>query len=206
MLLSTAHFPPIQYFSKIIDSGELILEARENYQRQSYRNRFIILGANGTISLSVPVIKGHSPGQPVKDVKIDYSGPWQRIHFKTLFSAYSHSPFFEFYIDDLSRFWKDKWSFLYDLNLAALESVIEILGIETSIIESDKFTSPDDLEFDYREIIHPKCGLDQDPFFKPFPYTQNFSDRHGFIPNLSIIDLLFQAGPESLSIIKKSIH
>jgi len=205
MLLSTAYFPPVQFFSKIVDLNNFFLESKENYQRQSYRNRFIICAANGQLSLSVPVVKGHSPAQPVKEVKIDYSGSWQRIHLKSVESAYRHSPFFEYYIDDFIRFWKNPQPFLYDLNLNIIRTILSSLELDIKItetseyIESQGYNSPD-----FRKIIHPKKPLKEDPEFQPKPYIQNFSDRFGFIPNLSIIDLLFQKGPESLNILRES--
>lgn len=206
MLFSTAYFPPVHYFTKILKHGKITLEANENYQRQSYRNRCRILGANGPINLSVPVIKGHSPGQPVKEVRIDYSDHWQRIHFRTIGSAYRHSPFYEYYIDLLMPFWSRKWDFLYDLNLAILTTVFDLFELSIEIEESQEYIGEDELPADYRKLIHPKVDFRLDPNFSPCPYVQNFSDRHGFVPNLSILDLIFQLGPESSDIIRKSFR
>lgn len=206
MLLSTAHFPPIQYFTKIIRHDSLIIEACENYQRQSYRNRFRILAANGPVDLSVPVVKGHSSGMPVKSVRIDYSENWQRIHFKTIESAYRHSPFYEFYIDDFLSFWEKQQTFLYDLNLNILNTLVKVLDLDLTIRETREYLPESaGLTEDYRNSIHPKKEWTEDISFSPSPYIQNFPDRFGFIPNLSIIDLIFQAGPEAGTIIRKSI-
>jgi hypothetical protein len=206
MLLSTAHFPPIHYFTKVLKHGKLTLEALENYQRQSYRNRFSILGANGPINLYVPVVKGHSPGQPIKEVRIDYSNKWQRIHFKTISSAYRHSPFYEYYIDFFLPFWSRRWDFLFDLNLAIMTALFDVMDTEIDIEESTEYINENELDADYRKLIHPKLEYKLDPQFNPYPYVQNFSDRFGFVPNLSVLDLIFQAGPESSDIIRKSFR
>ena len=142
MLLSTALFPPIQYLSKFIDQDVVYIEALESYEKQSYRNRFNILGANGPIDLSIPIIKGRTPGQLIKNIRIDYTEPWQKIHLKTLEAAYRHSPFFEFYIDDLAEFWEKKWEFLFDLNMSIIISLSEITGLETKIEETTDFINP----------------------------------------------------------------
>lgn len=203
MLLSTAHFPPIQYLSKIIDLEEITIEARESYQKQSYRNRFRVSAANGPIDLIIPLLKGWSSGQKIKDVKLDYSNGWNKVHRKTILSAYKHSPFYEFYIDDLSHFWEKKWRYLFDINMETLICIFGFLGLDIKICESEDFLKPAS-DLDLRYLIHPKKFLELDPDFEVVEYTQNFSDRYDFIPNLSILDLLFQTGPDALSIIRRS--
>ena len=207
MLLSTAHFPPLQYISKIVNADSFYLESKENYQKQSYRNRHIIFGANGPITLSIPIVKGRTPGSPIKEVKIDSTDRWRSIHQRAIESSYRHSPFYEFYYDDLRVFWEKDWKFLYDLNLEILICILELLELDINILETSSFSREvEESGTDYRQRIHPKKPWQDDPEFISVEYTQNFSDRHGFIANLSIIDLIFQTGPEAVGILKKSIR
>ena len=205
MLLSTAYFPPIQFFTKIVDQKSFYLESNESYQKQSYRNRFFVYGANGPIRLNIPVVKGRSLGKPIKEVKMDYSEAWNKTHMKTIKSAYSHSPYYEFYIDDFMPFWEKKWVYLYDLNLEIIHVVLDALDLNIKVLETETYTPKDDNNSqDFRKLIHPKVDWKDDPGFIPEHYTQNFSDKHGFQANLSIIDLIFQTGSEAESILRKS--
>ncbi len=204
MLLSTAHFPPIQYFCKIINLKEFAIESCENLQKQSYRNRHKVLAANGPIDLTVPLHKGRSPGQLIKDVRLDYSESWNKTHRKTILSAYNHSPFYEYYIDDILPYWEKQWKYLYDYNYEILMTLFDLLDLNIRILDTTEYTAPISNN-DLRILIHPKKSLDLDTEFKPQVYTQNFSDRHGFFANLSILDLLFQTGPEAVKIIKDSV-
>lgn len=206
MLLSTAYFPPIQFFTRIIDEDSFHLETNENYQKQSYRNRFFVYGANGPIRLNIPVVKGRSLGKPIKEVKMDYSETWNKTHMKTIKSAYSHSPYYEFYIDDFIPFWEKRWTYLYDLNLEIIYVILNSLDLNISVLETETYTKiSGDQSLDLRKLIHPKVDWKYDPGFTPEPYTQNFSGKHGFQANLSIIDLIFQTGPEAVSILRKSV-
>ncbi len=205
MLLSTAHFPPIQYFSKIIDLDKFFLESKENYQKQSYRNRFIIYAANGPVSLYIPILKGRTPGQLITEMKIDSSTGWRKVHMKTIQSAYQHSPFYEFFIDDFKPFWEKDWKYLYDLNLEILHTLLDIMDLQIRIEETNVYDSSLDIgEIDLRSLIHPKVDWRNDSSFSPDPYTQNFFDKFGFQANLSIVDLIFQTGPDAVRIIKQS--
>ncbi len=203
MLLSTAHFPPIQFFSKIIDLDSFHLESKEHYQSRSYRNRFIVSGANGPIRLSIPILKSLPTELLIKEVKIDPSKQWRKIHQKTIKSAYRHSPFYEYFIDEFQPYWEKSWKYLYDFNLDILNTIIKILELDIDIIETTEYIEkPACKQTDLRDAIHPKLNWENDTEFKPKQYTQNFSDRYDFIPNLSIIDLIFQAGPDAVNIIK----
>jgi len=197
MLLSTAYFPPIQYFAKLSLKKTVTLEVCENYQRRSYRNRCLISGANGIITLSVPVLKGSSENQAIRDVRISYETDWQRIHFRSIMSAYKHSPYYEFLIDELLFVWEKREQFLFDLNLKILKVLIELSGLSNiTIILSDKYSDVNEHESDWRKIIHPREDINADKHFKRIPYQQSFSDKFGFQPNLSILDAMFQLGPE----------
>lgn len=197
MLLSSAYFPPVQYFSKLSEHKDITLEACENYQRRSYRNRCLIGAANGIIALSVPVLKGKSENQAIRDVRISYETNWQRVHLRSIMSSYRHSPYYEFVIDELIFTWVNHEKYLFDLNFKILEVIIELSGLSNIQISlSKKYTEIVDNEPDWRKIIHPRVDIRDDKQFQVIPYQQAFSDRHGFQPNLSILDTLFQIGPE----------
>ncbi|MEA3443374.1 MAG: WbqC family protein [Bacteroidota bacterium] len=199
VLLSTAYFPPVQFFSKIINADKIVLEANENYIKQSYRNRCYIYGTNGKLSLNIPVKKGSGLKTPIRDVEIEYVMPWQKVHWKSIESAYQSSPFFEFYIDDLLPFYQKKYKYLFDYNLEIFHFIIEALEIDIDISLSEKFiTNKNITGSNFREIIHPKKDYRKyDQEFNPTEYIQVFSVKHGFIPNLSILDMLLNMGGEA---------
>jgi len=192
LLLSTAYFPPIGYFSLIRNAGELFIEREENYIKQSYRNRFRILSSNGILTLSVPVIKGILLKTKIKDITIDYSKRWQQNHLRAITSAYSRSPYFQFYSDSFEKIILGNYKFLLDLNDELLYKCLEIMKINKCILHTSSFEAHTGKIYDYRYRLTPKKPLDI-----PYkPYIQVFSN-HDFVTGLSIIDLLFNAGPES---------
>ena len=139
-ILSTAYFPPVQYFSKILNCDNIIIEQHENYTKQSYRNRCEILSPNGKQTLSIPVIKNSGNKQLIKDVKIDYKNDWQSLHLKALKTAYLSSPFFEFYIDAFLSFFEKKHNFLFDLNHEIINTILFELQINKSLKFSKEYT------------------------------------------------------------------
>lgn len=203
MLLSTAYFPPIQYFSKLVDLSEVSIEACENYQKQTYRNRCRIGSASGVISLPVPVLKGKEKKQKIRDVKISYETNWQKIHYRSIMSAYKHSPYYEFFIEDLVFAWEKPEKFLFDLNMKILEVIIELSGMtQPKVLLSEDYLEISGNNEDWRELINPKKKL-IDSQFKIIPYQQVFNNRFGFQTNLSILDALFQLGPETRTFLKE---
>lgn len=203
ILLSTAYFAPIRYFSKLAVYPEVYLEQHENFIKQTYRNRTVILGANGPIPLIVPVEKGRGKKILIKDLRIAYDEEWQRNQWRTIFSAYNSSPFFEYYADDIEPFFRKKYEFLFDFNLKITETLIELLELETTIELTDDFEQVPENCLNFREQISPKTHLiEPDPQFLPQPYTQVFSEKFGFIPDLSILDLLFNEGPSAGTILE----
>ncbi len=205
IILSSSYFPNIQYLSKFFLNDELIIEAHENFQKQSFRNRCEILSANGKMSLFVPVIKGKDQKTIIKDVKIDYFTDWQKQHLKSIESAYSSSPFYEYIIDDFMFVFKKKESFLFDLNLKIIELVKKYLDIDRPTILSEGYTTQT-IGLDYRNSIHPKAKMQKkDASFLPIKYYQTFNDKFDFVANLSILDLLFNEGPRSRDVIIRSI-
>jgi hypothetical protein len=202
ILLSTAYFAPIRYFSKLAVYPEIFIEQHENFVKQTYRNRTVILGANGPIPLIIPVEKGREQKIQIKDLRIAYDEDWQKNHWRTIFSAYNSSPFFEYYADDLEPFFLNKYEFLFDFNQQITKTLLEILEIPTRLKLTADFEQTSENCLNFRAQISPKTHrtLD-DPHFVPSPYTQVFSDKFGFIPNLSILDLLFNEGPSAHSVL-----
>lgn len=205
ILLSTAYFAPIRYFSKLLAYPEIYLEQHENFVKQTYRNRTIILGANGPIPLIVPVEKGRAQKVKIRDLKIAYDENWQRTHWRTIFSAYNSSPFFEYYADEIEPFFQKRFRFLFDMNQQITETILKTIDIGTNICFTDDFESIPSTCLNYREKISPKLHLMQpDPYFEARPYTQVFSEKFGFVPDLSILDLLFNEGPSAGTILADS--
>jgi hypothetical protein len=196
MILSTAYLPNIQYFSKLL-CGKVIIEQHENYLKQTFRNRCEILTGNGIMPLAVPV-KHTGSKIKIRDVKIDYSDNWQRLHWRTINAAYRSSPFFIYYADGLLPFYSKKEEFLFDFNCKMLELLIELTGLKTEITFSGNYRYGYDE--DYRYLITPKNRV-ADPAFSPVPYYQVFGNKFGFQPNLSILDLLCNEGNNSYSIL-----
>ncbi|MDR1810467.1 MAG: WbqC family protein [Prevotella sp.] len=203
--LSSAYLAPVQYYTKMLNGNGVFIEKYEHYVKQSYRNRCTILSANGPMTLSVPVEHTGAEKCLTKDVRMAEQGNWRHIHQQAIISAYNSSPFFEYYWDDFRPFYEKKYRFLFDFNEELRVLICELLGIDISRIRyTDAYRTelPPEID-DYRNTIHPKKHI-ADPCFVPRPYYQVFSEKFGFIANLSIIDLLFNMGNESLLVLKGS--
>lgn len=207
IILSTAYFGPVQYFSKFLLQGKMIIENHENFIKQTYRNRCIIIGANGPVNLTTPVLRGSFHKTSIHELEIDYSKRWQEIHWRTIEAAYRSAPFFDFYEDEIKPFYTKKVQFLKDFNKELIDRILSILNIVSDYsLTNTYFTSKKSKDIlDYRELIRPK-NRQPDSFFQPVPYHQVFEERFGFVANLSILDLIFNTGPESVSILKRSIN
>lgn len=204
ILLSTAYFAPVRYFSKLIAYPEVYIEQHENFVKQTYRNRTVILGANGPIPLIVPVEKGRDRKVTIKDLRIAYDEEWQRNHWRTIFSAYNSSPFFEYYADEIETFFRKKPVFLFDFNQQITETILELIEAEVTIKLTDDFEQIPENYLNFREQISPKLHLiNPDPHFEAQPYTQVFSEKFGFVPDLSILDLLFNEGPSAHALLEE---
>lgn len=201
--LSSAYLAPIQYYTKLYYYPVVYIETRENYLKQTYRNRCIIAGANGPLSLSIPIIKPDTTKCLTKDIRISDHGNWRHLHWNALVSAYNMSPFFEYYEDDFAPFYEKKYDFLFDFNEELRQLVCELLDIQPEVNYTDSYQP--EVSNDFREAIRPKHPT-EDTSFYPHPYYQVFREKQGFLPNLSIVDLLFNMGPEGLLILKNSIE
>ena len=200
--LSTAYLAPVQYYCKLISFDSVMMEIHENYLKQTYRNRCMIATANGIQSLTVPVENPQTDKCLTKDIRISDHGKWRHIHWQALVSAYGMSPFFEYYQDDFAPFYEQKYPFLFDFNEQMRLMVCELLDIQPNVnFTAEYHTAPPN---DFREIIRPKC-TEKDDAFEIQPYYQVFQGKYGFLPNLSIVDLLFNMGPESVFVLQNSI-
>lgn len=205
-LLELHYLPCIQYFSKLVHYPTVYIEQWENYQKGSYRNRCRIAGANGVLRLSIPLQQGKNEQQNIREVRIAYREPWQSQHWASIRSAYGNAPFFEFYADEIQPFYRQPYEYLFDFSWALLEKMMELLRIECSLKLTRQYeTVPSGPVKGLRNAIHPKAHRRQpDPHFEPIAYPQVFMERHGFLPNLSILDLLFCTGPEAATLLEGS--
>ena len=201
MILSTAYFPPVQYVALLCQKGSAQIELWEHYVKQSYRNRMTILSANGKLDLIMPLEKAQGSKTLIKDVKIAYHDRWNAEHWNAISSAYNSSPFFEYYKEDLERFFSKKYTFLIDYNQEILQCILQLLHIQCDIQFTQDFAKPNDTDDDFRYTISPKVASSAE--FPP--YTQVFEDKFAFIPNLSILDLLCNEGPESKEYLNKVV-
>lgn len=194
--LSTAYLPPIQYIALIAKAGRVKIEMHENYIRQSYRNRCIIAGPNGKHSLVVPVLHGNSVKSPIGDTRIDYSKRWIQVHIRAIEAAYRNSPFYQFYADSIFSVISTEHQHLTRLNTELLQTLLRFLQLDKKIEFTDSYVRPSGKDKDYRYTITPK-QRDGSPSVNLTPYQQVFSERYEFVPDLSVIDLLFNLGPRS---------
>ncbi|MCR5363534.1 MAG: WbqC family protein [Bacteroidales bacterium] len=211
MLLSTAFFPPVSWFAAAAkDWGRVVvtnpssfcdvyLEAHENFQKQSYRNRCIIASANGPEAISVPVVHdGDIFHTPITEIRVDYKDQWVKKAWRAIESAYSTSAYFEYYKDDIYAILSSGIPTLWDINLRIIEFFIQKIRLGIRIVPTESYASVGNA-LDYRNVIHPKR---QNTILKDLdmekPYFQVFAGKYGFQSDLSVMDLLFNEGPQSL--------
>jgi hypothetical protein len=197
LLLSTACFPPVEYFAYLVQYGGAIIDLHETYPKQTWRNRYMITGGNGPIDLTVPVEKPLGNQTPTNSIIISNHCQWRQNHWKTICSAYRNAPYFLYYahlIEDLLL--NEKTEKLFELNHKIMHALIEEMHLQVSLEYAVDFIAIDANKNDFRFSLHPKTKNKTSASLFP-PYYQVFEDRHGFIPNASIIDLLFNLGPDT---------
>ena len=199
-VIHPSYFPNILTFSYVLHEPTC-WEVHDNYQKQTFRNRTYISNDRGKHILSIPIIHvGKEQGrQKYKDVLIDNSYSWQRQHWRTLQTAYRTSPFFEFYEDEIKQLYDQPYDKLLDYNLKTIETIFECLQMEMPKESTKEFEVSLSEHEDFRFLINAKLKHN----LTIEPYTQVFGDRHGFIPNLSILDLLFNMGPNSIEYLQR---
>lgn len=206
VLLTSAYLPPIQYFSKLYASPCIYLETYEHYVKQTYRNRALIAGPNGVQALTIPVEHEYSKRPATRDIRLSDHGNWQHLHRNALQSSYEGSPYFEYYADDILPIYDKNHRFLVDFNADFLHTICDLLNLKPNIVQTESYADAQALGAgDFREAIRPKISHSIDKTFRSVEYYQVFRQKHGFLENLSIIDLLFNMGPESRLILHDSV-
>jgi len=196
LLLSTAYLPPIEYFAHLVKYPQVLVEQYETYPKQTYRNRAEIYTEKGRMALSIPVTKINGNRTKTNEIIINNSERWQLNHWRAIDSAYIASPFFLYYKDELFPFFEEPKSGLLSMNTNITVVLCNLIGVDAQIAFSERFETEPENTLDLRSFIHPKKPAVLSHFAN---YEQVFANRHGFIPNLSIIDLLFNLGPETKS-------
>ncbi|WP_374459820.1 WbqC family protein [Chryseobacterium taeanense] len=196
ILLPVFYLPPISWFSVFLNpENGILFEQFEHFPKQTYRNRANIYGANGKLSLIIPI--SHNGKRELKDIEISYREDWRNLHWKSIKTAYQSSPYFEFYEDKLKKIFEIKEQNLLDFNLKALEVIQQILKTEKAwSLNAEYIKNPQEINF--REKFSAKNPSE----FEVEEYYQTFSDKSGFLEDLSILDLICNKGPESLTYIK----
>ncbi len=198
LILSSAYFPPSHYMSLVAATDKILIEREENYIKQTFRNRCIILSANGILTLSVPILEGSFHKRAIKDIRIDYSKKWQQIHLRSIYSAYKAAPYFDYYYDKIENIILKGYLFLLDLNMATLKCLKEFFNLPVEIYYTSEFKAVKNLDNDTRYFLNPK-NPEAINRFKFKQYIQVFSSRFKFVSGLSSLDLLFNTGPDAIS-------
>jgi hypothetical protein len=205
--LSTAYLAPVSYYARLVHCDEIRLEVWENFPKQTCRNRCLIATAGGRLALTVPVEKPATPKCLTRDIRISDHGNWRHAHWNALVSAYNMSPFFEYYADDFRPFYAGRrYDYLLDYNEALRSMICGLLDLHPVITHTEQYVP--EVPNDFRPAFSPRASDALHPSSTdapaasspgaPRPYYQVFRDKHGFIPDLSIVDLLFNTGPESI--------
>jgi hypothetical protein len=201
LIVESQYFPPTITFAFGLQAGEVCLEAHETYQKGGYRARCTIAGANGPITLSIPLEKGKNQQQNIRDTRIAYGEDWLTIHWQSIRSAYGRSPYFEFYEEALHSCLFRRPTFLWDLNLALWETLLALLQLPVVLNQTNAFVKAHPEQnglLDLRGKITYRRKEEPVIWGRLPAYPQVFTERHGFLPDLSILDLLFCTGPEAV--------
>lgn len=197
MLLQPTYFSPIYQFQQLINADEVIFEVQDNFQKQTFRTRMQIATPNGIQTLIIPIKHNNGIRQKTKEVRIDNTYRWQRKHLKSLQTSYRSSPYFEFYEEELEPLYKKQHKYLLDFLFLTQELSFELLQIDSNYSKTTEYEPDYTKGLDLRFLAEAKTKQK----YEVDPYKQVFEDRHAFIPNLSILDLLFNEGPNALSLL-----
>ena len=189
-----AYLPNINYMAWMVSQTQVAFVTHNIYQKQTYRNRTEIYGANGKLKLTIPIVHAKNQGRQIdENVAIHYENGWQKDHWKSLEAAYRSSPFFEYYEDDFYPYYHQNFEKLMDFNIVLIEKILSLLDAEVNILRMVK------VEKEFSDLIIAKKKVKKD---NPH-YQQVFQSKHGFINNLSILDLIFNLGPQSLEYLRQ---
>ena len=202
VLIESQYLPSVAYFTLLAHSNQIWIEAHESFEKQTYRNRCEILGANNIQRLTVPLHSANS-GLPIQKMRIDHRQKWVNNHWRSIQSAYGKAPFFDYYSDYIHQELFKPSETIFELNSRLLTLCLKMLGLQNKLNFTEKYdlTPAKDI-FDYRSVIHPKKETEQLAWFRPETYYQVFGKD--FVPNMSLLDLMFCMGPDSLVVLKKS--
>ena len=194
ILIHPNYFPNIHQFTQIIKANNILFEVSDNYQKQTFRNRTYIYGANGKLGLFIPVIHTHKNRELFKDVKISYDSNWMDLHLKSLQSAYRSSPYFEYFEDDFIKLYSEKEKFLADFNIKCIKLISNLLDLDLDFKISNEYVEKTSDIIDLRDLSNARK---QKKIETP-KYIQVFESKHGYLNNLSILDLIFSEGTNSV--------
>ena len=196
ILIHPNYFPNIHQFNQIIKANNILFEVSDNYQKQTFRNRTYIYGANGKLGLFIPVIHTHKQRELFKDVKISYESNWMDLHLKSLQSAYRSSPYFEYFEDDFIKLYSEKEKFLVDFNIKCIKLIYNLLDIDLNFKISNEYIEKTNEIIDLRGLSNAR----KQKTIETPKYIQVFESKHGYLNNLSILDIIFSEGKNSVSL------
>lgn len=198
VLIHPTYFPSVSHFAAMVQADSITFEMEDNFQKQTNRNRMYIYSPNGMQLLNIPLKHSKERHQKTKDIRIEDAFDWQKQHFKSLEAAYRTSPFFEYFEDDLAPIFQKKHTFLMDLNFEAMEIVSDCLGFDFSYKKTTEYFHEVTDFSDFRAFANGKKDT-----YEFDSYTQVFEEKHGYLNNLSILDLLFNEGRYAMDYLKK---
>lgn len=203
-LIESQYLPPIETLARLFPARSIRLEMMEHFIKASYRNRAVILGANGPLVLSIPIAGGRSQRRITGEIRIDNKLPWMHSHWMSIVSAYGRSPYFEHYKPDFEPIWLQEYDRLVDLNRRLLELLLPLCGMAADFEETTAYAAEPEGAIDLRNaVLRTKGAINPPASFEMPAYQQAFADRFSFVPNLSILDALFNLGPETGSYLER---